>query len=451
MAFTQGYALVIGVGRHQYSPYLDVPITAADAKAVAETLQDGSVCGYPAAQVTLLDNKGASKGGILTALGELAERAKPEETVFLYYCGHGALGTDGNYYLVSHDAKLKGARVVKDTGVSESELISQLRAIPARRVLMVFNACFSGNISPTLAIEDQGLDAESLSEDTSEALLGTGEGRVIITACREDQRSYIGSGPLTIFTQALVDGLKGKGVSNRGGYISAYNLYECIYAKVSEIVEEKYHEKQEPELTVLKGVGPFAVALFRGAASLGTFDADQPVPDLPAVRQVTLEKAQRAMARQINTGGGAYIGRDVGGDFAGGDIFKVGDMVGNVGVAIGRGAYAEGRQTVGLSDQELERVFAPLMQVVHGAPKSVQPQAERIVEELKDEIGKGKQEDDTVQARLIDGLIGLVPGAVSSVASMFASPMLAALVGPFTKFVLENTQKKSTRHNQKKG
>jgi hypothetical protein len=449
MAFTQAHALVIGVGSHQFSPHIDVPITVADAKAVAEVLQDSKICGYPPAQVILLDNQKASKGGILTALGDMAKRVKPEETVFLYYCGHGALGTDGNYYLVSHDAKLKGARVVKDTGVSESELINQLRAIPAKRLLMVFNACFSGNISPTLAIEDQGLDAGSLSEDTTNALLGTGEGRIIITACRETQRSYIGPGLLTIFTQALVGGLRGEGVTHSGGYISAYSLYEHVYEAVSQAVQEQFDIPQEPELTVLKGVGPFAVALYKGAASLGDFDADQPAPVHGAVRQVKPEQAQKAVAKWVSAGGGAVVDSNihaegdvvVGNKTVHGSEIHTGNITGNIGVVIGRG-NAQVQMTAGLPDQALEGMFAPLLKVVRDAPKSVQPQAEQKVQELKEEIKKGKPENDAARAKLIDGLIDLVPGAVTTVVSMFATPILAGLVGPITRFVLDKIQEK---------
>jgi len=500
MAFSQAHALVIGVGTHQNAPRINVPITVSDAKAVVEILQDGNICGYPANQVTLLHDSETTKVGILAALQALAGRVKAEDTVFFYYCGHGASGTDGNYYLVSHDARMDHDRVIAGTGLSEKELLEGLRAIPAKRVLMVFNACFSGNISPTLAIEGQELAASALPEDVSNALLATGEGRVIIVASRESQYSHVGSGTLTIFTQALVDGLRGKGVSNSGGFISAYSLYEHIYEAVSETVKEKYHAAQEPELTVLKGVGPFAVALYKGATTLGEFDgASQPVPDLPAVRQVDAKKAQRALGNYgvvqgsgppvqgnnnqvvgaggilvggsmtgdivtgqktaINTGGAAYIGGNVnaGGDFVGRDKIVHGDEVrgdkiggdkfdvkvsGRTGVAIGRNARAEVHQTTGMTGQEIERLFLPLIQAVRAAPPADQAQALQKVEELKAEIQKGKQADDKVQAKLINGLIALVPGAVSAVVSMFASPVLAGLVGPVTSFMLDQIQGK---------
>lgn len=508
MAFTQGQALIIGVGTHKYESRYDVPITVLDAQAVVDTLKDNRVCGYPAGQVNFLHNETATRAGILAALDEAAQRVRPDETLFFFYCGHGAMGTDGSYYLVSHDAKLAGGRVAKDTGVSEKELIDGLRKIPAKRVLMIFNACFSGNISPTLAIDDVDLETGGLPENTSNALLGTGEGRIIITASRETQKSYIGPGPLTIFTQALVDGLKGRGGKSSGGYISAYGLYEYIYEEVSDAVKEKYQTAQEPELTVLKAVGPFAVALYRGAQDLGTFDETEAAPDLPAVRQVRPEKAQRALNNyaatlngsgaiaqgdhaqavgaggvliggslrgnvvtgnnnrvtdtgggayvggNVNTSGGDFVGRDktvhgdevhgdkIGGDKVGGDKINVGNITDSKGIAIGRGAHASVREINGLSAQDLAQFFAPLMQEVKVAPVNVQPQAEQKVEELKQEISKGENGDDEVKAGLIEDIVGLIPGAVSALVGLFATPALSGVAGSATKFVLKRLQKK---------
>ncbi len=330
MSFKQGHALVIGVGTHQYHPGIDVPITVADAEAVASVLRDANACGYPSEQIQTLCKGGATKAGILSALDDLAARASAGDTVFLFYCGHGALGTDGNYYLVSHDARREQGRVAAGTGVSEGELLGKLRGIKAQRVLMIFNACHSGNISPSLDVGQEALEASNPGEDAAAALLGTGQGRIIIVACREQQVSYIGAGPLTIFTQALVDGFRGKGVRNSSGFISAFSLYEHIYESVNEAVQTQFSAVQEPELTVLRGVGPFAVSLYKGASTLGDFAGDEPLPTGMATREVSREKSARRFQQRIDTGGGAYIGGDVntsGGDFVGRDKVVHGDEV----------------------------------------------------------------------------------------------------------------------------
>ena len=131
-----------------------------------------------------------------------------------------------------------------------------------------------------------------LPSNTAAALLATGEGRIIITACREDQLSYIGKGDLTLFTDTLVNGLHGRGTSSTRGYISAFDLYTHLYFTIEETVREKYGKTQEPELTVLKGVGPFAVSLYRGATTLGEIDAAAPPPEGTAVREVSPKEAQ---------------------------------------------------------------------------------------------------------------------------------------------------------------
>ena len=149
---------------------------------------------------------------------------------------------------------------------------------------------------PTLGEADPPVLGQPFPEHTSNALLATGTGRIIMTACREDQVSFIGPGSLTIFARALVDGLRGRGISSRRGYISAFDLYSHLYFAVTDVIEQgRYGRSQEPELTVLKGVGPFAVSLYRGATTLGDFAADHdPAPDT-AVRRVPPARSEAAL------------------------------------------------------------------------------------------------------------------------------------------------------------
>ena len=134
--------------------------------------------------------------------------------------------------------------------------------------------------------------------------------------------------------------------------------------------------------------------------------------------------------------GDKFTGDKVLGNKVGGDKINVGDISGSTGVAIGRGAQAT--VTQGISGAELEKLFAPLVTAVHQAPPEKQAEAEQKTEALKAELAKGKQANDSVVADLVSGLVGLVPGAVSAVASMFGSPILGGIAGPVTKFVLDH-------------
>lgn len=355
MPFPTAHALLIGIGRYAHAPHLDVPITAADAHAVAAVLRDPQFCGYPPEQVTLLSAAAASRAGFLAALDELAARADEGDTVFVFYAGHGEYGDDG-YYLTTHDTRLDGRKVVAGTGIGETELIAKIRAIKARRLLLVVNACHAGEISPILDPGEEPMTGAPLPPQVSAALLGTGEGRVIISACRENQYSFIGPGPLTLFTQALVDGLQGRGVSSNRGYISVFDLYTHLYFALDEavprrvpaVVRQRYGEKQEPELTILKGVGPFAVALYRGATPPGDFDASGVPPEGTAVREVNPAYSQAMLRqRQQRIGGNAQVGAAIAGNVhgnvtvdqsgqRGGVHFGSGGQFGSIGDVAGR-------------------------------------------------------------------------------------------------------------------
>ena len=59
------------------------------------------------------------------------------------------------------------------------------------------------------------------------------------------------------------------------------------------------------------------------------------------------------------------------------------------------------------------------------------------MEALKEEIAKEEQADDGKIAKIVDGLVEMVPGAIGAVVSLFATPILGGIAGPVTKFVLD--------------
>jgi hypothetical protein len=450
-----------------------------DALTVADILKDPTTCGYPPEQVRVLTNEAATRAATLTALDELAKQTGEGDTVFLFYCGHGALGEDGNYYFVSHDTQINQGKVISGTGVSEAEFIEKLRAIKAERMLVTLNTCYSGQISPSLSIDSNAFEVSTPPQTTSSAILATGKGRIIITAARDNQRSYIGKGQQSFFTQALTDALRGKGVTNHRGFISAFELYEYVYETVYETVEKQIKEKQEPELTVLKGVGPFAVALYKGSSSLGDFDTFVPAPHMEAVQEVSLEKARKLMDRilrnspdmiihnshgavindiggnsvvgnakqnniqdfsdstnaqvfnlsnspsefnidrTVNTGGGAYIG---------GNVSTTGDFIGRDRVSYGN--------EIEIRHIELMSLIAPLYSEIGKAMPENQQEALQTVKAIEQEVERWENGHDYRVAQLVEKLVGLIPEAVSTVVRIFNSPLLSAIVGPATKAVL---------------
>jgi hypothetical protein len=259
--FDQGHALVVGVGTYHNAAW-NAPITVADAASFAAALQDPAVSAYPKNQVELLHDTGATRAEIRSALGRLAGRVKPEDTAIVFFCGHGLLGDDNLYYLATHDTVFTAAnRAAAGTGLSAPEILDHLRAIKSQKLLVILNACFSGHVGPALG-EEEVLGAPP-SGNLGAQILSTGEGRVLLTASRPSQRSYYKKkAEHTYFGQAILDGLCGRGVANHDGYIGLFELYLHVYTSVKAAA----NGDQEPLLTIVQGAGPFAVALYPGAA-----------------------------------------------------------------------------------------------------------------------------------------------------------------------------------------
>jgi hypothetical protein len=127
-----------------------------------------------------------------------------------------------------------------------------------------------------------------------------------------------------------------------------------------------------------------------------------------------------AMPKDARAGGGVTItGSNV--NTAGGDI-------------VGRDKIQY------LSSHQIDDVFGPVRKVIETAGDKAA--AEEKLRALKDEVSKGKHADDSVIAKLMEGLVGLVPGAVAAIVGAFASPVLSGLAGPVTKYVLNKIEGK---------
>ena len=89
-----------------------------------------------------------------------------------------------------------------------------------------------------------------------------------------------------------------------------------------------------------------------------------------------------------------------------------------------------------VSYSQLDQILLPVADAVAAAPPDRKAEATQKLQDLKTEATKAAP-NDTVIARLLDGLVKLVPGAVSAIVGAFGNPILAGISGPTTKFVLD--------------
>ena len=321
--FSHGYALLVGVGGS------DIPNTVTDAQGLAALLADPARCAYPPAQVRLLAGEQATRPAVLAGLEWLAQAAWPQDTVLVYFSGHGyrAAASLGEFtYLLPHGYEL--ARLYQ-TALRGDEFAARLAAIPAGRLLALLDCCHAGGIdaaqSPGLELAKAPLPPEAL------ALLGQGRGRVLVASSQADELSFAGK-PYSAFTLALVEALCGVGAAEKDGLVRVADL--ALHAR--QVVPGRTGSRQHPILH-FEAADNFAVAYYAaGEARPKSLPFDEPqIEPQPGAWASQINPSRRA----IRTGGGAYVEGDVntgGGDFVGRDSNVRADRGG---IAIGGDAY----------------------------------------------------------------------------------------------------------------
>ncbi len=229
------YVLAVGINQYANKDY-NLNYAVADAQVFAEELarQQTKLGEYAKVEVIPLLDKDATKANLLAALRKLAgetqptsasakpsplpaalaklEPAQPEDAVFVYYAGHGT-ASGPRFYLIPHDLGYTGSRTeideaglkaILDHSISDRDLEQAFEKIDAGRLLLVIDACNSG----------QALEAEEKRRGPMNskglAQLAYEKGMYVLTAAQGYQAALeaaqLGHGYLTY---ALVEeGLK---------------------------------------------------------------------------------------------------------------------------------------------------------------------------------------------------------------------------------------------------
>jgi uncharacterized caspase-like protein len=188
----KGVAYVLAVGVNQYAnARYNLKYAVADARDFAEELkrQQMQLGNYERVEVISLNDKEAMKANILKVLSDLQAKIQPEDAVVIYFAGHGT--AQGNrFYLVPHDLGYKGnPKALNEAGlqtilshsISDVELEQAIEGIDAGQLLLVIDACNSG----------QALEAEEKRRGPMNskglAQLAYEKGMYILTAAQSHQ------------------------------------------------------------------------------------------------------------------------------------------------------------------------------------------------------------------------------------------------------------------------
>ena len=252
------WAVVIGV--NAYLKANPLKFAVADAQAFYRYLVEQS--GVPRENVVLLIDAQASLNQLRSALGTgLKRKAGPEDTVLIYFAGHGAtesetMSPDGDgleKYLLPVDADPADLYA---TAMPMREIAHIFARIRSERLVFIADACYSG-ASGGRTLHRPGIRA-GISDKFLDRI-SSGKGRVIITASNASEISaesdQFGHG---VFTYYLLDGLKGRADVNRDGLISVDEVYAYVSAKVPAATGQDQHpmKKGDVEGQMFLGIVP---------------------------------------------------------------------------------------------------------------------------------------------------------------------------------------------------
>lgn len=131
-------ALIIGINDYEDKRIPPLKTAINDAKTLAEVLRDK----YGFQVELILDHK-ATKKALYKSLRNLAESSKPDDSVLIYYAGHGDLDRTYNAgWWIPVDAK--GGDPF--TYLDNVQVQNTMRAMKARHVLLVSDSCYSGTL-----------------------------------------------------------------------------------------------------------------------------------------------------------------------------------------------------------------------------------------------------------------------------------------------------------------
>ena len=256
------YIIAVGVNEYENSQY-NLKYAAADARSFGEEVRrrQTQLGGFERVEVIQLLDQDATKATILTAIKRLAgesgpptlkagpldalKRAEPEDTVVIYFAGHGTAQAQ-RFYLIPHDlgytgdrTKLteQGLKTMLAHSISDVELEDAVEGLDAGHLLMVIDACNSG----------QALEAEEKRRGPMNskglAQLAYEKGMYILTAAQSFQAALeaaqLGHGYLTY---ALVEeGLKTAAADNepKDGVVIAREWLDFATERVPQMQEEK--------------------------------------------------------------------------------------------------------------------------------------------------------------------------------------------------------------------
>ena len=229
---------VLVVGANEYADYFkSLEYARPDASALADTIASSPPSLYGDTAIHTIFDADATADKIVAEIDKIAADVGDDDSVVLYFAGHGVQTEDKLYRYVTTD--VASGEDLLARSLDQETLMAALGRIKAQNVLLMLDTCYSGAFPAEVAgtiSNETGLMVLSASNTVEEALDGY-------------------DGKNGVFAYALLDALSGK-AAGPTGVVDAANVGTYIRDVVPALAEEKRHS-QRPQLFVARSGAPF--------------------------------------------------------------------------------------------------------------------------------------------------------------------------------------------------
>ncbi len=200
------YALLVGNQNYRDPQFPKLATPLADARSLARILEQRygfeTTARLPDRQLSLL-LEDAERDRILHALSQLRAVLRPEDSLLIYYGGHGVYEkeTDRAYWL-----PIDATRDAPEDWVSDADISTALSRLTARHILIVADSCYAGAFRHREAEPDR--TAMSRVQFLDE--VNVRQSRNFITSGASEPVADGGGKGHSIFAQVLLDALSGE-------------------------------------------------------------------------------------------------------------------------------------------------------------------------------------------------------------------------------------------------
>lgn len=234
------YAIVIGIEQYrQKLPKAD--FATQDAMLVADYLV--KAMGYPEENVITLLNDRALKSDFEKYFEKwLGNNVEKDSTVFVYFSGHGAPNPrTGDAYLVPYDGD---PSFIDQTGYSLKRMYEALGKLPARKIVVALDSCFSGAGGRSVLAEGSRPLVMNLQKS-----FVIPENMIVLAAASGNQISstYKNKGH-GLFTYFMLKAIKNEDIIEPDGSIKLGDLFSYIKPRVERIARKEFNNEQTPQL-----------------------------------------------------------------------------------------------------------------------------------------------------------------------------------------------------------